>query len=67
MRASRTACVTAGRKRPTSPSGPCGTFSSDQVIDCVVAPIIYRVIFLPWTLPEVDVRTYVDDLCKRSA
>ncbi|MFD3925663.1 TetR/AcrR family transcriptional regulator [Streptomyces sp. NPDC058614] len=46
---------------------PDSTFSSDQVIDCVVAPIIYRVIFLPWTLPEVDVRTYVDDLCKRSA
>ncbi|MEV6171630.1 TetR/AcrR family transcriptional regulator [Streptomyces sp. NPDC051954] len=44
-----------------------GTFSDDQVIDCVVAPIIYRVIFLPWTLPEVDVRTYVDDLYKRSA
>ncbi|WP_261989489.1 TetR/AcrR family transcriptional regulator [Streptomyces sp. uw30] len=44
-----------------------GTFSSDQVIDLVVAPIIYRVIFLPWTLPEVEVRTYVDDLCKRSA
>lgn len=43
------------------------TFSADEVIDRLVAPIIYRVIFLPWTLPEVDVRTYVDELCDRSA
>jgi hypothetical protein len=29
-------------------------------------PIIYRVVFLPWTLPEVDARPYVDELCDRS-
>lgn len=29
-------------------------------------PIIYRAIFLPWTLPETDARTYVDELCDRS-
>jgi hypothetical protein len=29
-------------------------------------PIIYRVVFPPWTLPEVDARTYVDELCDRS-
>ncbi|WP_254648071.1 TetR/AcrR family transcriptional regulator [Streptomyces sp. GbtcB6] len=39
-----------------------GTFSGDEVIDRVVAPIIYRVIFLPWTLPEIDAQAYVDEL-----
>jgi hypothetical protein len=29
-------------------------------------PIVYRVVLLPWTLPEVDARTYVDELCDRS-
>ncbi|MGW7489423.1 TetR/AcrR family transcriptional regulator [Streptomyces sp. NPDC054786] len=47
-------------------SRPGSTFSGDEVIDRVVAPIIYRAVFLPWTLPEVDARTYVDDLCNRS-
>ncbi|MCO6007009.1 TetR/AcrR family transcriptional regulator [Actinoallomurus purpureus] len=42
-----------------------GAFSGDDVIDRVVAPIIYRVIFLPWTLSEVDVHAYVDELCGR--
>jgi len=41
---------------------PSAAFTGDDVIDRVVAPIIYRVIFLPWTLPEVDVRSLVDDL-----
>ncbi|WP_245235710.1 TetR/AcrR family transcriptional regulator [Streptomyces durhamensis] len=45
---------------------PGSTFSHDQVVDKVVAPIIYRVIFLPWTLSELDACTYVDDLCGRS-
>ncbi|WP_433455462.1 TetR/AcrR family transcriptional regulator [Streptomyces sp. CA-142005] len=45
---------------------PGSTFTGDQIVDKVVAPIIYRVIFLPWTLPELDVRSYVDDLCERS-
>ncbi|WP_326778151.1 hypothetical protein [Streptomyces sp. NBC_01445] len=43
------------------------TFSGDDVIDQVAAPVVYRVIFLPWTLPDVDVRTYVDKLCSHSA
>jgi AcrR family transcriptional regulator len=42
-----------------------GAFSGDDVIDRVLAPIIYRVIFQPWTLPEVDVRAHVDELCSR--
>jgi hypothetical protein len=29
----------------------------------VLAPIIYRVVFLPWTLSEADVETFVDTLC----
>ncbi|MGW9028920.1 hypothetical protein ACWGQ5_33255 [Streptomyces sp. NPDC055722] len=48
-------------------SRPGSTFSGDDVIDRVVAPIIYRVVFLPWTVPEVNVRTYVDELCDRQA
>lgn len=44
---------------------PGSTVSGEQVIDQVVAPIIYRAIFLPWTLAEVDTRTYVDQLCNR--
>jgi AcrR family transcriptional regulator len=41
---------------------PGSTFSGDEVIDRVVAPIIYRAIFLPWTLHEVDARAHVDEL-----
>ncbi|MFI7132111.1 hypothetical protein ACIBQ1_40995 [Nonomuraea sp. NPDC050153] len=37
-------------------SRPGRTFSGDDVIDRVVASIIYRASFLPWTLPEVDAR-----------
>lgn len=59
------------RDRRTEAAGfaarPGSTFSGDDVIDRLVAPIIYRVIFLPWTLSEVDARTYVDELCNRSA
>ncbi|MGW7049774.1 helix-turn-helix domain-containing protein [Streptomyces avermitilis] len=59
------------RDRRTEAAGfaarPGSTFSGDDVIDRVAAPIIYRVIFLPWTLPEVDARAYVDELCNRSA
>jgi AcrR family transcriptional regulator len=46
---------------------PGSTFSGDEVIDRVVAPIIYRAIFLPWTLHEVDARAHVDELRNRSA
>ncbi|WP_025156116.1 TetR/AcrR family transcriptional regulator [Leifsonia aquatica] len=31
---------------------PDAPFSVDDVIDVVIAPIVYRVIFLPWTLDE---------------
>ncbi len=41
---------------------PGAAFSGDDVIDKVVAPIIYRVIFLPWTLPEVDALALVHGL-----
>ncbi len=34
----------------------------DQVIDHLVAPIIYRVIFLPWTLTEETAVNLVDQL-----
>jgi hypothetical protein len=34
----------------------------DDVIDGVLAPIIYRVIFLPWTLDERMPRTLVERL-----
>ena len=36
--------------------------SVDDVIDGVLAPIIYRVIFLPWTLDERTARTLVERL-----
>ena len=45
---------------------PGSTFTGDDVIDGVVAPIIYRAIFLPWTLPEVDTQALVDELCART-
>jgi AcrR family transcriptional regulator len=38
------------------------TVTSDDVIDHIVAPIIYRVIFLPWTLTDSTVAGLVDDL-----
>ncbi|MGN5381823.1 hypothetical protein ACQ4WX_46245 [Streptomyces lasalocidi] len=46
---------------------PSSTFSDDQIVDKVVASIIYRAIFLPWTLAALDAHTYVDDLCDLSA
>ncbi|WP_405593273.1 helix-turn-helix domain-containing protein [Streptomyces sp. NBC_01092] len=44
---------------------PGAAFSGDDVIDRVVAPIVYRVIFLPWTLPGVDIPALVDSLRER--
>jgi AcrR family transcriptional regulator len=38
------------------------TVTSDDVIDHMVAPIIYRVIFLPWTLTDSTAADLVDDL-----
>jgi hypothetical protein len=34
----------------------------EGVIDGVLAPIVYRVIFLPWTLDERTPRTLVERL-----
>ena len=36
-----------------------GGISSDEIIDVVVAPIIYRVIFQPWTLDDHTADTVV--------
>jgi hypothetical protein len=36
--------------------------SVEDVIDGVLAPIVYRVIFLPWTLDERTPRTLVERL-----
>lgn len=35
---------------------------SEQIVDHVIAPIIYRVIFAPWTLSEDYARRLVDEL-----
>ena len=40
--------------------------TADQVIDHLVAPIIYRVIFLPWTLDEATADRLVADLFARA-
>jgi AcrR family transcriptional regulator len=40
---------------------PEGAPTADDILDVVVAPIIYRVIFLPWTLED----TTADDLVAR--
>ncbi|MFF7598647.1 hypothetical protein [Streptomyces mirabilis] len=49
------------RDRRTEAAGfatrPGSTFTGDQVIDLLVAPIIYRAIFLPWTRPETAGQT----------
>ena len=42
--------------------GADSPISVDQVIDHLVAPIIYRVIFLPWTLSEETATGLVDEL-----
>jgi hypothetical protein len=34
----------------------------DEVIDHLVAPIVYRVIFLPWTLGDATATSLVDRL-----
>lgn len=44
---------------------PDAGFSGDDVINRVLAPVIYRVIFLPWTLPGLDVPALVGELCPR--
>jgi AcrR family transcriptional regulator len=43
-------------------AAPRSGLSVDDVIDGVLAPIIYRVIFLPWTLDERTARTLVGRL-----
>ncbi|NEN05490.1 TetR/AcrR family transcriptional regulator [Diaminobutyricibacter tongyongensis] len=41
---------------------PGSAVSSDEIIDVVVAPIIYRVIFQPWTLDDQTADTVVGRL-----
>jgi AcrR family transcriptional regulator len=43
-------------------AGTDSPVTSDDVIDHVVAPIIYRVIFLPWTLDDSSATALVDRL-----
>jgi hypothetical protein len=43
-------------------AGPDSPVTSDDVIDHVVAPIIYRVIFLPATLDGSSAKALVDRL-----
>jgi AcrR family transcriptional regulator len=43
-------------------AAPRSGLTVDDVIDGVLAPIIYRVIFLPWTLDERTARTLVERL-----
>ncbi|MDT7655566.1 MAG: hypothetical protein QOF38_281 [Pseudonocardiales bacterium] len=43
-------------------AGADSPVTGDEVIDHLVAPIIYRVIFLPWTLTEDTVPVLVDHL-----
>ncbi len=37
-------------------------FSTEEIIDHVVAPIVYRTIFQPWTLSDETAKTLVDSL-----
>lgn len=43
-------------------SPAAASFAADDLVDLVVAPIIYRVIFLPWTLTPDLARRCVDRL-----
>jgi hypothetical protein len=42
--------------------GDASPITPDEVIDHLVAPIIYRVIFLPWTLDEHTAESLVNVL-----
>jgi AcrR family transcriptional regulator len=42
--------------------GTASPITPDEVLDHLVAPIIYRVIFLPWTLDETTADSLVDVL-----
>jgi hypothetical protein len=39
--------------------------TADDVLDHVLAPIIYWVIFLPWTLSDTTAADFVDGLFRR--
>lgn len=41
---------------------PDATITDDDILDIVVAPIIYRVIFVPWTLEDTTAEHLVDRL-----
>ncbi len=43
---------------------PESAVTADQIIDGVIAPIIYRVIFLPWTLDDTTADDLVDRLLR---
>jgi hypothetical protein len=51
-------CDPGGRAGPDSP------LSIDDVIDHIIAPIVYRVIFLPWTLSDDTAAALVERLFK---
>jgi len=46
--------------------GDAGSVTADDVIDYVVAPIIHRVIFLPWTLSDTTAEMLVGRLFQRN-
>src|SRR6266487_2518921 len=59
-RAEATALVAAA----PAPAGSTAGITSDDVVNHVVAPIIYRVIFLPWTLTDTTAADLVDTLLR---
>ena len=44
---------------------PESGFSADEVLDHLVAPIVYRAIFLPWTLDDDTAQRLVEELFDR--
>jgi AcrR family transcriptional regulator len=47
-------------------AGATGPVTEDEVIDHLVAPIVYRSIFLPWTLTDDTVPALVEHLFRRA-
>ncbi len=47
-------------------AGSASPVTVDEVINYLVAPIVYRIIFLPWTLTETTADELVDRLFARS-
>ena len=42
--------------------GEASPISADDVLNHLTAPIMYRVIFLPWTLDDSTAKSLVDEL-----